>query len=241
MRPTLLISDLHLAPERPALGAAFEAFCRGPARGAAALYVLGDLFDAWVGDEQVAEPTAARAVAALAGVAATGVPVAVMRGNRDLLLGERFARAAGAKLLRDEVVADLAGTPTLLLHGDQLCVDDLAYQRYRRFVHDAARQRRFLQLPWFARRAIVAWLRRKSRSETAAKTPVMMDVNAGAVADAMRAPGVTRLIHGHTHRPARHDLVVGGKAAVRWVLPDWRERACWLEVDAAGSRLREVG
>jgi UDP-2,3-diacylglucosamine hydrolase len=239
MRPTLLISDLHLAPELPALERAFLEFCRGPARQAARLYVLGDLFDAWIGDEQLAEPLAGRAAAALKDVAAAGVPVEVMRGNRDLLLGGRFARAAGATLLPEEVVVDLGGTPTLLLHGDELCTDDDAYQRYRAFVHDPGRQRKFLALPFFLRRAAVAWLRRKSRSETAAKTPVMMDVNARAVAAALSRHGVRRMIHGHTHRPARHEQDVDGRACVRWVLPDWRDRACWLEVDADGARLHD--
>ena len=241
MRPTLLISDLHLAPELPALERAFLEFCRGPARHAARLYVLGDLFDAWIGDEQVEEPLGKRTAAALSDVAAAGVPVALMRGNRDLLLGEHFARAAGAALLPDEVVVDLAGTPTLLLHGDELCTDDDAYQRYRAFVKDPARQRWFLGLPFFLRRAVVLWLRRKSRAATTSKTPMMMDVNAGAVAEALRRHGVRTMIHGHTHRPARHEVAVDGGASVRWVLPDWRDRACWLEVDADGARLREGG
>lgn len=240
MRPTLFISDLHLAPERPALTQAFAAFCNGPARDAAALYVLGDLFDTWAGDEQLAEPLAAQATAALAELAQGGVPVVVMRGNRDLLLADRFMRAAHARDLASMTVVDIQGTPTLLLHGDELCTDDAAYQRYRAAVHDPVRVRRFLALPYFLRRAVVAWIRRKSRSETVGKTPLMMDVNAGAVADALRANGVTMMIHGHTHRPARHELSIDGKAAVRWVLPDWRETATWLEVGANGAELREL-
>jgi UDP-2,3-diacylglucosamine hydrolase len=240
MRPTLLISDLHLAPERPALEQAFHELCRGPARSAAALYVLGDLFDAWGGDEQLADPLAARVAAALAQLAAAGVPVHVMRGNRDLLLGRRFTQAAGATLLPDEIVVDLGGTPTLLLHGDELCTDDAAYQRYRAYVKDEGRQRWFLALPYITRRAVVAYLRRKSRSATASKTPMMMDVNTDAVAAALREHGVARMIHGHTHRPARHELDVDGRACVRWVLPDWYDRARYLAVDADGERLLEV-
>ena len=240
MRPTLFISDLHLSPVRPQLVAAFHAFCRGPARAAAALYVLGDLFDAWIGDDQLREPLAAGIAADLESVAAAGVTVSVMRGNRDLLLGTRFCEAAGATLLPEEIVVDLGGAPTLLLHGDELCTDDVAYQRFRAWSRDQARQRRFLALPYFARRMAVAWMRRKSRQETATKTPVLMDVNEHAVAAAFRAHGVTRMIHGHTHRPAHHDLVVDGRACERWVLPDWYDRGSYLEVDAAGARLRDV-
>jgi UDP-2,3-diacylglucosamine hydrolase len=239
--PTLFISDLHLAPVRPALVQAFHAFCRGPARAAAALYVLGDLFDAWIGDDQLREPLAAEVAAALRAVAQAGVPVALMHGNRDLLLGERFAHEAGATLLPDEIVVDVGGTPTLLLHGDELCTDDIAYQRYRTWALDRARQRRFLALPYFVRRAFVGWMRRKSRRDTAAKAPLMMDVNAGAVAQVLRARGVTRMIHGHTHRPARHELVVDGRACVRWVLPDWYSRGGYLEVGAGdAAQMREI-
>src|SRR5881409_2425276 len=153
MQPTLFISDLHLSPSRPAMAAAFRAFCEGPARNAAAVYVLGDLFDAWIGDDQLREAFADDVAGALLAVSASGVPVAVMRGNRDLLLGERFTQAAGASLLPEQIVVDLHGTRTLLLHGDELCTDDLAYQRFRTWARDAARQRRFLALPYVARRA----------------------------------------------------------------------------------------
>lgn len=239
MRPSLFVSDLHLAPSRPALVEAFESLCAGPARDAAALYVLGDLFDAWIGDDQLREPLASRVAASLRAVAQAGVPVAIMRGNRDLLLGERFARAAGARLLPEQIVADVAGTPTLLLHGDELCTDDLAYQRYRAWAHDTSRQRRFLALPYILRLAFVRWMRRRSRRETARKADAMMDVSARAVADAFRAHGVRRMIHGHTHRPALHALEVDGRACERIVLSDWYDRASYVEVDAAGARTHE--
>ncbi len=240
MLPALFISDLHLAPARPVLVGAFHAFCQGPARAAAALYVLGDLFDAWIGDDALREPMAAGVAAALRAVAAGGTPVGLMRGNRDLLLGARFAAAAGATLLPDQIVVDAGGAPTLLLHGDELCTGDDAYQRFRAWAHDPVRQRRFLALPYFARRAVIAWMRRRSGQETAAKTEAMMDVSPDAVAEALRAHGVGRMIHGHTHRPAHHDLVVDGRRCERWVLPDWYDRASYLEVDAAGARLLEV-
>src|SRR6185295_13006740 len=180
---------LHLSPSRPAMAAAFHAFCEGPARNAAALYVLGDLFDAWIGDDQLREAFAARIAGTLRAVSASGVPVAVMRGNRDLLLGEGFTKAAGASLLPEQLVVDLHGTPTLLLHGDELCTDDHAYQRFRVWAHDAARQRRFLRLPFYVRRAFVAWMRRRSRLETATKSNAIMDVNADEVAVAFRKHG----------------------------------------------------
>jgi UDP-2,3-diacylglucosamine hydrolase len=235
MKPALFVSDLHLSPARPAMQEAFERFCAGPARGASALWVLGDLFDAWAGDDELADPLPARTAAALAAVAAAGTAVAVMRGNRDLLLGARFAAAAGARLLPDTIVAPIAGTPTLLLHGDTLCTDDLAYQRYRARVHDPALQRRFLALPWIVRRALVAGIRGTSRRATARKPAAIMDVNAGAVAAAFAEHRVTRMIHGHTHRPARHQHTVDGTAAERWVLPDWYDAAGYLAVDEGGA------
>ncbi len=239
MRPALLVSDLHLAPKRPALAAAFHAFCAGPAREASALYVLGDLFDAWIGDDQLREPFAADVARSLRGVAEAGVAVFMMRGNRDLLLGAAFARAAGAKLLPEQAVVDIGGTPTLLLHGDELCTDDEAYQRYRAWARDPVRQQRFLRLPYILRAAFVRWLRRTSRRENARKSSVIMDVNAHAVGDAFRAHRVHRMIHGHTHRPAQHEHAVDGEPCERFVLADWYDRASYLEVDGDGARLRE--
>jgi len=239
-RPALFISDLHLSPARPLLAHAFHDFCAGPARAAAALYVLGDLFDAWIGDDQLREPFAAKVAASLAAVAAAGVPVALMRGNRDLLLGDRFASAAGATLLPDAIVVDVFGTPTLLMHGDTLCTDDVAYQRYRAWSHDAARQQHFLALPYVVRRAFAATLRQLSRRAGATKAPQMMDVNADAVTAALRAHGVAQMIHGHTHRPARHELAVDGRACVRWVLPDWYEEARYLEVAPGAAEMQTI-
>jgi len=169
VKPTLFISDLHLSPARPALVDAFRAFCSGPARAAAGVYVLGDLFDSWIGDDQLREPVASAVANAIRDVANAGTPVAVMVGNRDFLLGERFARAAGATLLPEQIVVDVAGTPTLLLHGDELCTGDAAYLRYRAFVREPWRQRRFLALPYPLRRAVGHLLRGKSRRAVAVK------------------------------------------------------------------------
>ena len=202
--------------------------------------MLGDLFDSWLGDEQLAEPFSAGVAQALAGVARAGVPLHVMRGNRDFLLGERFAKASGAALLPDAQVVEAGGIQTLLLHGDTLCTDDVDYQRYRAWIRDPARQRKILSLPWPVRRAFAAWLRRRSRRATLGKDEAIMDVNAKAVAQAFRDAGVTRIVHGHTHRPASHVVDVDGTARERHVLPDWHGRATWLEIDEDGVRRREL-
>ncbi|MDQ2963554.1 MAG: UDP-2,3-diacylglucosamine diphosphatase [Pseudomonadota bacterium] len=236
MAPTLFISDLHLAPERPGLVDAFHALTRGPARRAAALYAIGDLFDAWLGDDQVREPLAAGVAAALAELAASGTPVYLQRGNRDFLLGERFAKACGATLLPDAIVHDLHGTSTLIMHGDQLCTDDVAYQRFRAYWQDPVHRRRLLALPYVVRGGIAALFRAGSRRATAGKSEVIMDVNANAVAAALREHRVTRMIHGHTHRPARHEHVVDGRSCERYVLADWYDAASYLRVDASGCR-----
>ena len=238
MPQTLFISDLHLSAKRPELVAAFHDFVRGPARGATALYVLGDLFDLWLGDDQLRDPLAAGVANAFAELARSGTPVYLQRGNRDFLLGERFAKASGATLLADEVVHDLHGTPTLIMHGDQLCTDDVGYQRFRAFWQDPMHRRRFLALPFFVRRGIGATLSAVSRRAIDNKPEVIMDVNTDAVASALRERGVTRLIHGHTHRPAWHAHDVDGRACERQVLADWYRKASYLEVSETGMAAR---
>lgn len=240
MKPTLFLSDLHLSAARPALVAAFNAFCAGPTRDAAGVYVLGDLFDQWIGDDQLREPLATAVAAALKGVTSAGVPVGVMSGNRDFLLGERFAEAAGAVLLPAQIVVNVGGTQTLILHGDELCTADIAYQRFRRFSHDPRRQRTWLALPYAVRRSLANWLRGRSRAATAGKPGTIMDADPGAVETAFREWNVTRIIHGHTHRPARHHLVVDGRDCERFVLADWYGRGSYLEFDADGGRMRDV-
>lgn len=240
MAPDLFASDLHLSPARPGIAEAFHAWARGPARTARSVRILGDLFDTWIGDEGIHERFAASVVASLRGIADAGVALGVMHGNRDFLLGPRFARAAGATLLPERVVADVGGVPTLLLHGDELCTGDADYQRYRAWVRDPARLRRFLALPWPVRRAVAAWLRRRSRIATRDKPDEIMDVSDDAVVRAFRDAGTTRMVHGHTHRPATHRHDVDGRACERIVLSDWRDRATWLEVGAAGVRPCEL-
>jgi len=240
VRPTLLLSDLHLAPDRPAAAAAFHAFARGPAREAAAVYVMGDLFDAWIGDDQRREPFARAIVESLRGISDAGVPLCVARGNRDFLLGADFARDAGATLLDEQTVVDVAGTPTLLTHGDEFCTDDAGYQRFRAWSRDPRSQRRLLRLPYPVRRLIAAWLRRGSRAATARKPESILDVNATAVEQAFRTRGVTRIVHGHTHRPARHALVIDGAPRERIVLADWDDRGHYLAIDASGVHERHI-
>lgn len=239
-KPTLFLSDLHLAPDRPDAARAFKAFARGPAREAAAVYILGDLFDVWIGDDQLREPFARAIAEDLASIVAAGVPLFIGRGNRDFLLGEGFARATGATLLPDEQIVDVDGQRVVVMHGDELCTGDAEYQRYRARMRSPASLKRLRAMPYWMRR-IIAWsLRRKSRASNALKAEAIMDVAPDAVADAFRRHGVARMIHGHTHRPARHTLDVDGAGRERIVLHDWDARGHYLEASAAGFHVREV-
>jgi UDP-2,3-diacylglucosamine hydrolase len=240
MKPTLFLSDLHLAPDRPGAAMAFHAFARGPAREAAAVYILGDLFDVWIGDDQLRDPFARAIADALAALCAAGVTVFVARGNRDFLLGEAFARTTGVTLLPEQQIVDVGGMRLVVLHGDELCTGDVDYQRFRARMRSGATMRRLLRLPYSLRRGIAWYLRRKSRAANALKPEAIMDVHADAVADMFRRHGVDRMIHGHTHRPARHALDVDGQPRERIVLADWDERGYYLEVSAAGLHVREV-
>jgi UDP-2,3-diacylglucosamine hydrolase len=240
-RSTLFLSDLHLSPDRPAALTAFHAFAHGPARAAAGVYILGDLFDWWIGDDQMRVPFVARVIESLRGIADAGVPLFVGHGNRDFLLGAAFARASGATLLPEVAQLDLHGVPTIICHGDELCTDDVDYQKYRARMRDPATQARLLRLPYFVRGAIAWWLRRKSGNEKAMKAESIMDVNVDAVVAAFRTQGALRMIHGHTHRPARHAHLVDGTGRERWVMADWHDRGHYLAVDAAGARTIEIG
>ena len=235
----LLISDLHLDAARPQITALFERFLRGQARQATALYILGDLFEAWVGDDDDSE-LPARVAAATADLRAAGVPVYFMAGNRDFLLGADYARRAGLTRIDDGVVHTLAGTPTLLLHGDTLCTGDEAYQAFRRQVRDPAWQRDFLARPLAARKAFAAQARAASRSHQQRARAAIMDVNADAVTRALRAAGVTRMIHGHTHRPAIHDITLDGAPARRIVLGDWYEQGSVLRLTRETAELSSL-
>ncbi len=236
---TRFISDLHLSDQRPAITEAFIAFLDGPARDSEALYILGDLFEVWLGDDMVL-PAYARAIEAMHRLADAGVPLHVMHGNRDFLLGEAFAAMSGATLLPETQVIDLHGTPTLLLHGDTLCTDDTAYQQFRAMVRDPAWQAAVLARSPEERLALARQFREMSMTEMAGKSAEIMDVNPDAVRTAFREAGVRQMIHGHTHRPAIHDLDLDGRPARRIVLGDWYEQGSVLECDVEGCRLRVI-
>lgn len=230
---TLFISDLHLDDSRPAVTMLFLDWLRGEAMRAEALYILGDLFEAYIGDDDDATLVATVADA-LRNVSDRGVRVHFMHGNRDFLVGDAFAERAGLTLLPETAVVDLYGTPTLLLHGDTLCLDDIAYQRIRVQLRDPAWQRQFLAQPLAARRAFAAQARAESAKHTGMTDAAIMDVTPAAVEQALAEHGVRRMIHGHTHRPATHGLDRGGE---RIVLGDWYEQGSVLRVDADGMVL----
>jgi UDP-2,3-diacylglucosamine hydrolase len=233
---TLFISDLHLDASRPHITALFQNFLGGDARDADALYILGDLFESWIGDDDNAE-LALHVGDALRVLTDAGVPVSFMHGNRDFLLGSEYAKRAGIKLLSDPAVIDLYGEKTLLLHGDTLCTDDQAYLKFREQVRSPIWQQNFLARSLAARREFAAHARVESQQHTATAKPDIMDVNTTAVDAMLREHGVHRLIHGHTHRPFVHTLEINGKTATRIVLGDWYEQGSVLRVGADGARL----
>jgi len=237
----LFISDLHLASERPAINEQFFRFLSDEAAGAQLLCVLGDLFEYWIGDDELdapgGDPLARDAARAFRNLTRSGVPVHLMHGNRDFLLGGGFIAASGIELLQDPTVLQVAGIPTLLMHGDTLCTDDQEYQAWRRTARSEAWRGEFLATPLAERRAQVLQLREKSRQVVAAKPAQIMDVNDAAVREAFRRHGVRRLIHGHTHRSAYHEIEVNGARCERWVLPDWYGGGGYLAVDEMGARL----
>ncbi|SFN13704.1 UDP-2,3-diacylglucosamine diphosphatase [Dokdonella immobilis] len=221
---TLFISDLHLDLARPAILDQFETFIRDEAIHADALYILGDLFEAWIGDD-ADDPVGQRFVAAMKPMREARRPCFFMHGNRDFLLGERFAREAGMTLLPDPSVINLYGTPTLLMHGDSLCTDDAPYQAFRKQSRSAEWQRQFLSQTVQQRDAFARKAREESKRYTGSEANAsIMDVNQLAVEAGMRNAGVLRLIHGHTHRPAIHPFDFDNHPAERVVLGDWYEQ-----------------
>lgn len=233
---TLFIADLHLSNERPFITELFIRLLEGKARKAEALYILGDLFEVWLGDDLIL-PDYQPAIEALHALTDSGVPVNVMPGNRDFLMGETFAALSGCHMLPEASVIDLYGRPTLLMHGDTLCTDDLAYLEFRQKSRSPDWQALFLSLPAEERIARARALREESKQAMVNKTMSIMDVNGQEVIDTMRRYGVVRLIHGHTHRPAIHQLRVDGKAAERIVLGDWYNEGSLLACDENGCRL----
>ena len=238
---TLFISDLHLGEERPQITKHFLDFLVNTAISVEALYILGDLFEYWAGDDDLQEPHHQRIVSGLHRLSQSGVKLYVMHGNRDLLLNQGFAVASGASILPDPTMIDLYGKPALLTHGDKLCTDDVKYQQFRRQVHDADWQKAFLAQPLAERKAQISGMRSQSEQEKSLKTEAIMDVNADAVASLFAEYDFPPLlIHGHTHRMSRHSLELSGHKCERIVLGDWYETGSYLQCTSQGCNVGKV-
>ncbi|CAH1198650.1 UDP-2,3-diacylglucosamine diphosphatase [Candidatus Nitrotoga sp. BS] len=212
----------------------FLHFMQQIAPGAEVLYILGDLFEYWAGDDDIDDPFNCQITDALHALSVCGTAVNIMHGNRDLLMGQKLAQACDASLLTDPTLLNLYGTPTLLTHGDLLCTDDIAYQDFRKQVHEPAWQQKFLAQPLAQRKAIIMQLRARSENEKKYKNKDIMDVNLDAVASMLRQYHYPRMIHGHTHRLKRHLHAVDGHSCERWVLGDWHDTGNALRCDAMG-------
>ncbi len=239
MSTSLFVSDIHLDAANPAVVDFFLDFLSARAPQADALYILGDFFEIWIGDDDLSALSRA-VIEQLHALSAQGTAVHVMTGNRDFLLGERFAEMSGCRLLPDPTVAEICGTPVLLMHGDTLCTDDTEYQRFRATVRTETWIASFLARPLEARAQFARDLRSASRRKSSAKSEAIMDVNQEAVREALRSHGVRDLIHGHTHRPAIHTLELDGGPARRMVLGDWQAQARILVWDERGPRLETL-
>jgi UDP-2,3-diacylglucosamine hydrolase len=232
------ISDLHLRAERPDIAGRFFSFLKDTATcGVEALFILGDLFEYWIGDDDIDDPFNRSIADAMARCVEHGTAVYFLAGNRDFLLGQEFAQNTGIQVLVDSAKVGAGGTATLLLHGDTLCTDDLPYQEFRRMVRAPAWQHQFLSRPIAERRAEVAALRKRSAEAMQGKSAAIMDVNASAVRRTLAASACQRLIHGHTHRPGMEVITLDHHQAERWVLSDWEyQRGDAIEIDASGIR-----
>ena len=239
IKNTLFIADLHLEDNAPDRSLWLLELLAGPARKAGAVYILGDLFEYWIGDDALSA-TAQQVAKATAALHASGVPCYFIHGNRDFLLGEEYASAAGMKLLPENHVVDLYGTPTLLLHGDTLCTDDTEYQAFRQQTRDPAWQAAVLAKSIEERLQMAKSARDASIEHTGSASMDIMDVNAEAVANAFRRHQVSRMIHGHTHRPAFHLVDLGDTTAQRIVLADWHQAGSYLEVSPDGADTIEL-
>ena len=237
---TLLVSDLHLDPAMPAIARQFHAFLeQEAAREARALYILGDLFEAWLGDDDPA-PASREIVSALRRLTDAGVPCFFIHGNRDFLVGRRFAAETGCTLLDDGTIVDLHGERVLLMHGDVLCTADTSYQRLRRILRNPVVHFTMRHLPLAARRHLGHRLRAGSRMHVGSTAAEIMDVTPDAVLDTLRHAGVRTLVHGHTHRPAVHNFELDGQPARRIVLGDWYTQGSVLEWRDDGFELRAL-
>jgi UDP-2,3-diacylglucosamine hydrolase len=223
MQETLFIADIHLDPQRPITHSLFLQFLASRAQHAEALYILGDLFEVWIGDDED-EPVYQEVLIALRRLTDSNLHVSVMPGNRDFLLGQDFVKTTGCVLIPDPTVVDLYGVPTLLMHGDSLCTLDVEYQTFRTQVRHPLWQQQFLAQPLAQRRIFARQARTQSKVHLQKTTEAMMDVTPAAVLSALQTKGVYQLIQGHTHTPAVHQLTVNGQPAYRWVVGDWNEQ-----------------
>lgn len=226
---TLFIADLHLSVQEPAITAGFLHFIQREAIHADALYILGDLFESWIGDDDP-EPLYRQIAAALKSLQQQGVPCYFIHGNRDFLLGKRFAIESGMILLPEEKVVELYGRDIVILHGDTLCTDDADYQHFRRRVHNPLIQKLFLWLPLRFRLRIAVYMRNQSQQNNSGKSQLIMDVNPQAVVDAFQRNNVSWMIHGHTHRPAVHTVELPATTAHRVVLGAWHVEGSMVKV-----------
>lgn len=231
----LFLSDLHLSSDHPETTTIFINLLRNQAKTADAVYILGDLFETWIGDDESSEFNQ-QIIAALKALTSTNIPVYLMHGNRDFLIGKKFLQTTGCQLIKDPTLINLYGTPTLLMHGDTLCTDDIAYQNYRNKAQNPLFKKIFLALPLFIRKKIAESLRQKSKQETQLKTSDIMDVNLAAVKNFIKKYEVKLLIHGHTHRPCIQYLFLENDLACRVVLSDWHEHGSVLICSSSGER-----
>lgn len=236
---TLFVSDLHLDAARPAATTCFGRFLDTVARKADHLYILGDLFEVWIGDDAPGHHDQ-QVINALRGLTRAGVPCSLLPGNRDFLLGSRFAHGTGVRLLEDECLIELGGESVLLMHGDTLCTDDTGYQAYRRIVHNPVVRAAYLGLPAGLRRSIAAYARSRSVAANSGKTAAIMDVNPAAVAAVLKRHSARLLVHGHTHRPGSHEIMVDGLRARRIVLGDWYDQGSVLAWTDQGPDLQTL-
>jgi len=237
---SLFISDLHLCASRPNITTAFIEFLQHTASKAKALYILGDLFEYWAGDDDISDEFNMRIINAFKALAESGTQIYFMHGNRDFLIAEDFCRAAGVTLLADPSIIDLQGQKVLLSHGDDLCTDDAAYQQFRAQVRDKQWQADFLSQPLQVRKKQIEAIRMRSEQEKSQKSLAIMDVNDDAVNALIRKYHPDLLIHGHTHRPNRHSINLDGKLITRWVLGDWYEQGSYLVCDESGCRSADL-
>jgi UDP-2,3-diacylglucosamine hydrolase len=234
---TIFISDLHLCASRPQITEAFLTFLNTQAKSAQALYILGDLFEYWAGDDDIDDAFNKQIIQAFKTLSASGVFIYLMHGNRDFLITDDFCKAAQIHLISDPTLIDLYGSSALLSHGDELCSDDVAYQQFRLQVRNKQWQSEFLSQPLQVRKNQIEAIRLRSEQAKSSKSAEIMDVNQDAVTSLLkehRYPDL--LIHGHTHRPNQHQVSVDGKFITRWVLGDWYEQGSYLICDASGCR-----